>query len=119
MSSTLNLKAIPMDISCERGSARTINLTFTLNGSAYNLTGKTITLTVKESPLASASEVYSLDQASHTNAAGGLSTLPIPASATFGTDGAISTFYHEIRVLPDGIVWWKGMFETNPTPAPL
>jgi hypothetical protein len=119
MSTTLNLLPIAATIMCVRGSARTINLTFTLNGSAYNLTGKTITLTVKADKTAAGAEVYSLDQASHTNAAGGLSTLPIPASATFGTDGQISTYYYEIRVLADGIVWWAGNFEVHPTPAPV
>jgi hypothetical protein len=119
MSVTLNLLPLTRHIQCTRGSARTINLTFTLNGSAYNLTGKTITLTVKADQTAAGAEVYSLDQASHTNAAGGLSTLPIPASATFGTDGQISTYMHEIRVLPDGIVWFAGSFEVHPTGAPL
>lgn len=119
MSVTLDLLPLTRHIRCTRGSARTINLTFTLNGSAYNLTGKTITLTVKADQTAAGAEVYSLDQASHTNAAGGLSTLPIPASATFGTDGQITTYMHEIRVLPDGIVWFAGAFEVHPTPAPL
>jgi hypothetical protein len=119
MSVTLNMLPLVRNILCVRGSARTINLTFTLNGSAYNLTGKTITLTVKTAPTAAGAEVYSLDQASHTNAAGGLSTLPIPASATFGTDGQISTYVYEIRVLSDGIVWFAGAFEVHPTPAPL
>jgi hypothetical protein len=119
MSVTLNMLPLVRNILCVRGSARTINLTFTLNGSAYNLTGKTISLTVKTAPTAAGAEVYSLDQASHTNAAGGLSTLPIPASATFGTDGQITTYVYEIRVLSDGIVWFAGAFEVYPTPAPL
>jgi hypothetical protein len=116
---TLSLLPLTRHIQCVRGSGRTINLTFTLNGSAYNLTGKTITLTVKDAPTAAGAEVYSLDQTSHTNAAGGLSTLPIPASATFGTDGQITTYVHEIRVLPDGIVWFAGAFEVHPTGAPV
>jgi hypothetical protein len=119
MSVTLNMLPLVRNIQCTRGSARTINLTFTLDGVAYNLTGKTITLTVKDAPTAAGAEVYALDQASHTNAAGGLSTLPIPASATFGTDGQISTYVYEIRVLSDGIVWFAGSFEVHPTPAPL
>lgn len=119
MSVTLDMLPLVRHIRCTRGSARTINLTFTLNGSAYDLTDKTITLTVKADQTAAGAEVYSLDQASHTNAAGGLSTLPIPASATFGTDGQITTYMHEIRVLPDGIVWFAGAFEVHPTPAPV
>lgn len=118
MSLTLSMLPIAQALQGTRGSARTINLTFTLNGSPYNLTGKTITLTVKQAPLASGTTVYTLSQASHVNAAGGLSTLPIPASATFGTDGAVTTYVYEIRVLPDGIVWWAGDFEVHPTPAP-
>jgi hypothetical protein len=119
MSVTLNMLPLVRNIQCTRGSARTINLTFTLDGVAYNLTGKTITLTVKDAPTAAGAEVYALDQTSHTNAAGGLSTLPIPATATFGTDGQITTYVHEIRVLPDGIVWFAGAFEVHPTGAPV
>lgn len=119
MSVTLNMLPLVRNIICTRGSARTISLTFTLNGSAYNLTGKTITLTVKTAATAAGAVVYTLSQASHTNAAGGLSTLPIPASATFGTDGEITTYVYEIRVLADGIVWFAGAFEVHPTPAPL
>lgn len=119
MSVTLKMLPLARDIEKARASAATINLSFTLSGSPYNLTDKTLTLTVKEDQTAAGAEVYSLDQASHTNAAGGLSTLPIPASATFGVDGQTTTYYYEIRVLPDGIPWFAGMFTVFPTPAPL
>jgi hypothetical protein len=37
MSVTLNMLPLVRNIICVRGSARTINLTFTLDGVAYNL----------------------------------------------------------------------------------
>jgi hypothetical protein len=121
MSTTLRMLPVQTDIEVVRGTTRAIVFTVTLDGVAYNLTGATATLTVKASPLASGAEVYSLDQASHTNAAGGITTLTIPASATFGTDGTQSTFYYEFRVIngTTQIVFFSGAFTVHPTGAPV
>lgn len=121
MSATLRMLPVQTDIEVVRGTTRAIVFTVTLNGSAYNLTGATATLTVKASPLASGAEVYSLDQASHTNAAGGITTLTIPASATFGTDGGVTTYVYEFRVINGStqIVFFNGAFTVHPTGAPV
>lgn len=121
MSAPLRMLPVQQDIEVVRGTTRTIVFTVTLDGVAYNLTGATATLTVKQSPLASGAEVYSLDQASHTNAAGGITTLTIPASATFGTDGGTSTYVYEFRVVNGStqIVFFSGAFTVHPTGAPL
>lgn len=119
--STLRMLPVSQDIEVVRGTTRAIVFTVALNGSAYNLTGATATLTVKDSPLASGAEVYALDQTSHTNAAGGITTLTIPASATFGTDGGTSTYVYEFRVVNGStqIVFFAGAFTVMPTGAPL
>lgn len=119
--STLLMLPVLVPIECVRGTSRAIVFTCTLNGSAYNLTGATATLTVKVAPTAAGAEVYSLDQASHTNAAGGITTLTIPASATFGTDGELTTYVYEFRVVNGAtqIVFFNGPFTVHPTGAPL
>jgi hypothetical protein len=119
--STLRMLPVNVDIEVVRGVTRAIVFTVTLDGVAYNLTGATATLTVKSSPLASGAEIYALDQASHTNAAGGITTLTIPASATFGTDGGTSTYVYEFRVINGStqIVFFSGGFTVHPTGAPL
>lgn len=119
--STLRMLPVQTDIEVVRGVTRAIVFTVTLDGVAYNLTGATATLTVKSSPLASGDEVYALDQASHTDAAGGITTLTIPASATFGTDGATSTYVYEFRVINGStqIVFFAGAFTVHPTGAPV
>jgi hypothetical protein len=118
---TLNMLPLQRAIQVTRGTTRAIVFTVTLNGSAYNLTGATATLTVKDAPTAAGAEIYALDQASHTNAAGGITTLTIPASATFGTDGQISTYVYEFRVTNGStqIVFFSGPFEVYPTGAPV
>jgi hypothetical protein len=119
--STLRMLPVNVDIEVVRGVTRAIIFTVTLDGVAYNLTGATATLTVKSSPLAAGAEVYALDQASHTNAAGGITTLTIPASATFGTDGGQSTYVYEFRVINGStqIVFFAGAFTVMPTGAPV
>jgi hypothetical protein len=121
MSTTLRMLPVQTDIEVVRGTTRAIVFTVTLDGVAYNLTGATATLTVKASPLASGAEVYSLDQASHTNAAGGITTLTIPASATFGDDGNTSAYVYEFRVIngTTQIVFFSGAFTVHPTGAPV
>lgn len=121
MSATLRMLPVQTDIEVVRGTTRAIVFTVTLDGSAYNLTGATATLTVKTSPLASGAEVYSLDQTSHTNAAGGITTLTIPASATFGTDGGTTSYVYEFRVVNGStqIVFFAGAFTVQPTGAPV
>jgi len=119
--STLRMRPVPVDIEVVRGTTRAIVFTVTLDGVAYNLTGATATLTVKAGPTAAGAEVYALDQASHTNAAGGITTLTIPASATFGVDGDVSTYVYEFRVVNGStqIVFFAGAFTVMPTGAPL
>ena len=119
--STLRMLPVQTDIEVVRGTTRAIVFTCTLDGVAYNLTGATATLTVKASPLASGAEFYALDQASHTNAAGGITTLTIPASATFGTDGTVTTYVYEFRVVNGSteIVFFSGAFTVHPTGAPV
>lgn len=119
--SRLRMLPVSVDMEVVRGTTRTIVFTVTLDGVAYNLTGATATLTVKDSPLASGAEVYALDQASHTNAAGGITTLTIPASATFGTDGGVSNYVYEFRVVNGStqIVFFAGAFTVHPTGAPV
>jgi baseplate upper protein BppU len=121
MSAPLRMLPVIQDIEVVRGTTRAFVFTVTLNGSAYNLTGATATLTVKAAPLASGAEVYSLDQASHTNAAGGITTLTIPAAATFGTDGGTSSYVYEFRVTNGStqIVFFAGAFTVHPTGAPV
>jgi hypothetical protein len=119
--STLRMLPVNVDMEVIRGTTRSIVFTVTLDGVAYNLTDATAKLTVKSAPLASGAEVYSLSQASHTNAAGGITTLTIPASATFGTDGGTSTYIYEFRVINGStqIVFFSGAFTVHPTGAPL
>ncbi len=119
--SRLRMLPVAVDIAVVRGTPRSIVFTVTLDGVAYDLTGATATLTVKASPLASGAEIYALDQASHTNAAGGITTLTIPASATFGTDGGTSTYGYEFRVTNGStqIVFFSGAFTVHPTGAPV
>jgi hypothetical protein len=121
MSAPLRMLPVNQDIEVVRGTTRAIQFAVTLDGVAYNLTGATATLTVKASPLASGAEVYSLDQASHTNAAGGITTLTIPASATFGTDGGTTSYVYEFRVTNGStqIVFFAGAFTVHPTGAPV
>ena len=120
MSAPLRMVPVAQDIEVVRGTTRAIVFTVTLNGSAYNLTGATAKLTVKDAPNAAATAVYALTQASHTNAAGGITTLTIPASATFGTDGSTSTYVYEFRVVNGSteIVFFAGAFTVMPTGAP-
>jgi hypothetical protein len=104
-----------------RGTTRTFTVVCTLDGVAVDLTGTTVTLTVKTAPTADGDEVYSLDVTSHSDPSNGETELTIPASADFGTDGEISTYVYEIRMI-DGsteIVFFAGPFEVYPTGAPL
>jgi len=118
---TLDITGQKRELIVFRGTTRVFTVTCTIDGVAYPLTGATVTLTVKDAPLGSGAEIYALDQASHTNAAAGITTLTIPASATFGTDGQVSTYVYEIRAINGStqIVFFSGTFTVMPTGAPL
>jgi hypothetical protein len=119
--STLRNLPVNADIECVRGTTRSYTFTCTLNGSAYNLTGATATLTVKVSPLAAGAEIFAVDQASHSDAANGITILTVPASATFGTDGNVTSYVYEMRVVNGAteIVFFSGAFTVHPTGAPV
>jgi hypothetical protein len=121
MSTTLRMLPVQTDIEVVRGTTRAIVFTVTLDGVAYNLTGATAKLTVKNAPVASETPVYALTQASHTDAAGGVTTMTIPASATFGADGGTGTYVYEFRVVNGSteIVFFSGAFTVMPTGAPV
>jgi len=116
---TLRLTPLTRDIECVRGTLRAFTVVCEVDDAPYDLTGKTLTLTVKTSPLASGAEVYALDVTSHTDPTNGETEVTIPASATFGTDGGTSTYVYELRVLPEGLLFFAGAFTVLPTGAPV
>lgn len=118
---TLSLLPLQRALQVVRATTRTFTVVFELDGAPYDITGTTVTLTVKTSPTAAGDEVYAIDVTSHTDPSNGETEITIPASATFGTDGGLSTYVYEIRVI-DGstqIVFFSGPFEVYPTGAPL
>jgi hypothetical protein len=120
--SDLSLLPLPLRIKVVRAVTRVIRLDFALaDGTVVDITGATVTLTVKATPSAAAAVVYTVN-ATLTNPAQGVATLTIPDSATFGTDGTVTRYYHEIRLIESNgnkTPWWAGSFEVWPTPAPL
>jgi hypothetical protein len=119
--STLRNLPVGADIECVRGTTRSYTFTCTLNGTAYNLTGATATLTVKVSQLAAGAEIFAVDQTSHSDAANGVTVLTVPASADFGTDGGTTGYVYEMRVINGStqIVFFAGAFTVMPTGAPV
>ena len=119
--STLRMVPVHADIECVRGTTRAFTFTCTLGGSAYNLTGATATLTIKLSPLAAGAEIFAVDQTSHSSPTSGITILTVPASATFGTDGGVTSYVYEMRVIngTTEIVFFEGAFTVLPTGAPV
>lgn len=122
MSSELSLLPIPLDLSVTRAVTKRMRLTFqTSAGVAVDISGATVTLTVKSSDSATASIVYTVN-AALTTPSSGIATLTIPKTATFGSVGTRTFYWYEIRLLEangDETVWWHGRFIVYDTPAPL
>jgi hypothetical protein len=119
--STADLTPIPLTINVTRATTRRLQLTLTSAGAPVNLTGATVTLTVKtHASQAETPPVYTVN-AVHSDPTNGVTILTIPKMATFGTDGQLSRYVHEIRLIQgngEEIAWWKGNFLVYPTPAP-
>jgi len=118
---TADLTALPLTINVTRATTRRLQLTLTSNGAPVDLTGATVTLTVKQHALQSESPpVYTVNTV-HADPTNGLTVLTIPKTATFGVDGQLTRYVHEIRLIQpsgDEIVFWRGAFNVYPTPAP-
>lgn len=119
--SLADLTPIPLTIKVTRAVTRRIQLTLTANGSAVDLTGATVRLTVKRHPSQAESAVYTVDAVSSAPLTG-VTILTIPKTATFGADGQTTHYRHEIRLIQSNgeeVVWWSGDFSVDPTPAPI
>ena len=89
------------EIRVPRGDDKTWNLTFVDEDSvAIDLTGATIFFTVKINKAdADADAIISVDQASHTNAAGGLSSITITNSQT---DIKPGNYFYDFQLVDSG-----------------
>lgn len=115
-----DLTPIPLTIKVVRSVTRRMQLTLTANGSAVDLTGATVRLTVKRHPSQAEGVVYTVDAVSSAPLTG-VTVLTIPKTETFGTDGQTTHYRHEIRLIQSNgeeVVWWSGDFSVDPTPAP-
>lgn len=116
----LSLLPLPLNIKVVKSTTRGIRLTLQdADGDAIDLTGDTVTLTVKEKKDEDAEIVYQLN-ASHLTPLLGITDLIIPKTADFGEVDAVKTYYHEIRLIESGgseYVWWTGAFVVHPTPG--
>jgi len=74
-----------------KGDKKVINVTFTSNGSAYDITGKTLLFAVKPSVSDADSEnVIEKTVTSHTNPTGGATQIVLSTSDTNVTPGTYS-----------------------------
>ena len=89
------------EIRVPRGDDKTWNLTFVdEDGNAIDLTGATIFFTVKINKAdADSDAVIDVDQASHTNAAGGLSSITITNSET---DLKPENYFYDFQLVDSG-----------------
>jgi hypothetical protein len=118
--STADLKPLSLTIDVVRATTRRLQMALTSNGSPVDLTGCTVTLTVKRHASQTDDAIYTANAVSASPTTG-VTVLTIPKTATFGTDGQLSRYVHEIRLIQSNgeeIVWWAGPFLVYPTPAP-
>ena len=74
-------------------------VTITQGGSAYNLTGKTVWFTVKrklDTDMTNSSALIAKTITSHTNAAGGVTTISLVGSDTQNLD--VGTYLYDLQV---------------------
>lgn len=93
----------------QRGNPYTAVLTFTDNdGSAYDLTGKTVFFTIKLSSDVARNDdaaLIKVDITEHTDATGGITTLSLTAAQTTLLDVKRAGYYKaDFRIYQDGVV---------------
>jgi hypothetical protein len=95
-------------ISVAKSLPYSFTLTFVSGGSPVSLTGKTVYFTVKkylDSDTTNAKAVIAKAITSHTNAAGGITTLTITPDDT--DDMSVGTYYYDIQMgtTANDIIW--------------
>lgn len=93
-----------MSLSFVKGTDVTINITFTKNGSPFNITGYTLLFTVKtpdEIDVADTSAVIRKNIVAHTDPVNGKSAIVLSNTET---DIAVGKYYWDIRLLNAGVL---------------
>lgn len=90
------------DFTMQRGDTLVLTATITADGVALDLTGATLRFTVKSSEsLTDAQALCTLTTGAgivHTNAAGGIATITLPATTTATLDSSPFVFVYDLQV---------------------